>query len=366
MKKVRALHIMNGAATGGISRVVLGICQILVDENYAFDIAIDNPEIGFSGYKLQELGCNLIIIPRRRQLIQYYKSMKELVRKKNYEYIHIHLNESSWLPLILTRMFGCKRVFVHMHTARKPEGIKDTFNFFFLRVFSGLLAEKLIACSTEAGISMYGERLCKKRSVIKCKNYIDAEKYLYNKDSRDKIRNELGCNSETLLIGCVGMLREEKNNIFSVKVFERVLDYTMNTKLVFVGDGTKRSELMEYISKHGLNDKVILVGSKNNVADYLSSFDCFLMPSLYEGFGLAALEAIASGLPVVLSDAITKDLNLFDDVYYQSLKAEPAEWAKIIISLKNNCKDRSMAAETVKEKGFDYFSSKSDYQTMYT
>lgn len=365
MKKVRILNVMNGAATGGISKVVLGICQSLGDENYVFDIAIDNPEIGFTGYKLQELGCDLTIIPKRRQIIEYYKSIKALMDTKNYDYVHIHLNESSTLPLILARMLGCKKVVVHMHTARKPKGIKDNINFFFLRLFSGLLAEKLIACSTEAGVSMYGKRLCRKRTIITCKNYIDAEKYTFNKDSRDKIRRKLGCDSETLLIGCIGTLREEKNNIFSVKVFERVIEYNINAKLVFVGDGNKKTELNEYISKQGLNDKIILVGNRNNVADYLSSFDCFLMPSLYEGFGLAALEAIASGLPVVASNAITKDLNVFTDIHYLSLKEEPKEWAKTIISLNYNCKDRSMGVTEVREKRFDYSLSKSDYKAMY-
>lgn len=366
MKKIKVLNIMNGAATGGISKVVLGICQTLIDENFTFDIAIDNPEIGFSGYKLQELGCNLIIIPRRRKIIEYYKSIKKLVRNNDYDYIHIHLNESSTLPLILAKMFGCEKVFVHMHTARKPEGIKGYINFFMLKVFSNLLADKLIACSTEAGKSMYGERLCRKQSFTICKNYIDAERFLFNEKSRDKIRKELKCDSETLLIGCVGTLREEKNNIFSVKVFERVIEYNANAKLVFVGDGNRRNELIEYISKQGLNDKVVLVGNKDNVTEYLSSFDCFLMPSLYEGFGLAALEAIAAGLPVILSDAITKDLNVFDDIIFLSLKEEPVEWAKKIISINQNCKDRSMAVTVVKEKGFDYSSAKKDYKTMYT
>lgn len=366
MKTLKVLHIMNGAATGGISKVVLGICQSLVDENFSFDIAIDNPEIGFTGYKLQELGCKIIIIPRRRELGSYYKAIRKLVRNNKYDFIHIHLNESSTLPLILTKMLGHNKVFVHAHTARTPKGIRDHINFFSLRLFSGLLADKLISCSTEAGKSLYGDRLCRKSSFTVCKNYIDADKYLFNSKNREKIRGELECDPSTLLIGCVGTLREEKNNIFSVKVFEHVLDYNVNSKLVFVGDGNRRNELVEYISNQGLNDKVILVGNKDNVTEYLSSFDCFLMPSLYEGFPVAALEAIASGLPVVLSDTISKDLCVFTNIYYLSLMESPKEWAKTINQIFNSRSERSIGVTIVKEKGFDYSSLKKDYLELYS
>lgn len=366
MKKIRVLNIMNGAGTGGISRVVLGICQSLINEGYSFDIAIDNPEIGYSGEKLIELGCNIKIIPRRRNIIEYCKTIKQLVKKNNYDYIHIHLNESSTLPLILAKLFGCKRVFVHMHTARTPKGIKDKFNFLLLRVVSRYLADKLIACSTEAGKTMFGEALCKKRSFVLCKNYINAEIYSYNLASRNRVRNELECNNNTLVIGCVGTLREEKNNIFSVEVFENILKYKNDAKLVFVGDGNRRNVLMEYIKDHGLSDKVILKGNTNNVPDYLSSFDCLLMPSLYEGFGLAALEATASGLPVVLSDAITQDLSVFENIKYLSLRTEPKVWANTIISLTEKQYDRSHAVEIVKEQAFDFSSAKGDYKALYS
>ena len=366
MKKLKVLHIMNGAATGGISKVVLGICQSLVDENFSFDIAIDDPNIGFNGYKLKELGCKIIIIPRRREISSYCKAIKQLVRDNSYDIIHIHLNESSTFPLILTKMLGHNKVIVHAHTARKPKGLRDHINFFALRLFSVLLADKLIACSSEAGKSMYGDRLCSKASFTICKNYIDADKYLFNSKIREQIRGELGCNKDTLLIGCIGTLREEKNNIFSVKVFEHVLDYNVNAKLVFVGDGNRRNELVEYISNRGLNDKVILVGNKENVTEYLSSFDCFLMPSLYEGFPVAALEAIASGLPVVLSDTITKDLCVFTNIYYLSLMESPKEWAKTINLILNNQNERSKGVSTVKEKGFDYSSLKKDYLEIYS
>lgn len=366
MKRLKVLHIMNGAATGGISKVVLGICQSLVDENFSFDIAIDNPEIGFTGHKLRDLGCRIIIIPRRREISSYCKAIKKLVQNNRYDFIHIHLNESSTLPLILTKIFGQKKVFIHAHTARTPKGLRDHINFFALRLFGGLLADKLIACSTEAGKSMYGARLCSKSSFTICKNYIDADKYLFNSKIREQIRGELGCNKDTLLIGCIGTLREEKNNIFSVKVFEHVLDYNVNAKLVFVGDGNRRNELVEYISNRGLNDKVILVGNKENVTEYLSSFDCFLMPSLYEGFPVAALEAIASGLPVVLSDTITKDLCVFTNIYYLSLNTSPQEWAKTINLIVNGRSERSIGVSRVKEKGFDYSSLKSDYISIYS
>lgn len=365
MEEIRVLHIMNGAATGGISKVVLGICQRLVDMNYRFDIAIDDPKIGYSGYKLQELGCKLVVIPRRRQIIEYIRAIKTLVQNNNYDFVHIHVNESSTFPLFLTKIYGKKKVFVHMHTARKPKGVRDIINFLMLRISTSLLADKLIACSTEAGKAMYGERLCKRKEFCICKNYIDADKFSFNDRSREVIRNEINCDSETLLIGCVGNLREEKNHIFAIKIFEKLIENNDNAKLVIVGEGDKRGELLEYIADCRLDNKVFLVGNKDNVSDYLSSFDCCLMPSLYEGFGIAALEAIASGLPVIASEAITKDLNVFDNISYLSLEEDASEWAKKILLKSKNVSDRSVAVKIVKEKGFDYSSSKSDYRKMY-
>ena len=102
----------------------------------------------------------------------------------------------------------------------------------------------------------------------------------------------------------VGRFYEQKNHLGLLAVFERVLRDVPDAKLVLVGEGPLMERVKAYVAARGLTQAVRMVGARNNAASLIACADVLLFPSLFEGFGIVALEANAAGLPVVGSDVM--------------------------------------------------------------
>ena len=115
----------------------------------------------------------------------------------------------------------------------------------------------------------------------------------------------------------------EKNQKFLIDLFEKYAQVEKNSYLILVGDGENKEKLENYVQNRvGIRDKVLFVGNTKNVNDYLQVFDVFVFPSLYEGLPISAIEAESTGLPVLASDTITKDIAITDHIFFLPLSEE--------------------------------------------
>jgi glycosyltransferase EpsF len=104
------------------------------------------------------------------------------------------------------------------------------------------------------------------------------------------------------VVGHVGRFAPAKNHVTVVKVFHRVVQRVPEAMLLLVGDGLLRAGTEQLVSALGLTKRVKFAGVQKDVISYLDAMDCFLFPSIFEGLGLAAIEAQCMGLPVVASE----------------------------------------------------------------
>lgn len=114
---------------------------------------------------------------------------------------------------------------------------------------------------------------------------------------RQKKRNELGIDVKDFVIISVGELNDNKNHQAIIKAIKG-----LDVKYVIVGKGELERYLMRLINELDLNDQVKLLGYRTDIRDLLWMSDCFAFPSKREGLGLAALEGMASGLPVIANN----------------------------------------------------------------
>ena len=137
-------------------------------------------------------------------------------------------------------------------------------------------------------------------------------------------------------------------------------------KLIILGDGAERETLQEKSRELGLDDKVILYGSTDDVPGWLSAMDYYLMPSLSEGFPISAVEAQARGLVCLLSDRITKEVDITADVYHLPIDKGVREWTKAVLRIApNSASERLKFAEIIKSKGFDEMSTPDYVRQLY-
>lgn len=114
-----------------------------------------------------------------------------------------------------------------------------------------------------------------------------------------RVRQQFGIHCEGIVLGCLARIEHEKNPFFVVDLLARL---PQNYSVFWIGDGRLRNELEVQIKDKGLESRFIIAGWQDSAAQLLSAVDIFILPSLYEGLPLALLEAMALGIPSIVSD----------------------------------------------------------------
>ena len=196
------------------------------------------------------------------------------------------------------------------------------------------------ACSKEAGKWLFDNQTY---NVIP--NAIDAKRFAFSNADRELIRQEYNISSNEFVLGHVGRFGEEKNHTFLIDVFTAYQEKMGNARLMLVGDGVHREEIQEKVKSLGLADKVSFVGTTNETEKYYSAFDCFVFPSIFEGFGMAALEAQACGLQCFCSKTLSPELNVTGRVDFLDLLDGAEAWVNYIAAKALGNTDRSEKIE---------------------
>lgn len=114
-------------------------------------------------------------------------------------------------------------------------------------------------------------------------------------------RHQLGLLPDDLVLVAVGRLAEIKNYRLLLEALARAIREAPTLKLIMVGDGPERSNLEATVARLGVSERVHLLGERADVGDWLALGDVFVLPSYYEGISIALLEAMAAGLPAVVT-----------------------------------------------------------------
>lgn len=278
------------------------------------------------------------------------KPLKKFLSAKQYDLVHVHSGSISILTLvaIVAKKCGVKKVIVHSHCGIERSTLKNIM----LRYCSSLIMYNKVdlycACSYEAAIAKYTKKVAKKTVIIK--NGVDTDKFKFSRKIRAEIRKKLNIPSSSYVIGHVGRFNYQKNHSFLIDVFKLYYEVSGDSVLLLIGTGELESEIKEKVKELGIFNKVRFVGNINNVNDYMQAMDVFVLPSYFEGLPIVGVEAQAAGLPVVVSQNVSKELAITKNVIY-SKDFSVDEWVKLIdVALKRGRND--VQVELV-SNGFD-------------
>ena len=272
---------------------------------------------------------------------RYIRALKRRIRQGNYDIVHIHGNSRTMaLELLAAKLAGCPARIVHGHTTNCTyKFLHKVLSPLFFRLYT-----QGFACGEKAVNFLFG-----KRPFTVIPNGIHISVYAFNSVKRQTLRAELGLEDKTVFC-TVGRLSPGKNHSFLLDVCKKIAEKREDVHLLCIGDGELRQELEEQAK--GL--PVTFVGLTDKVAEYLSASDACLLPSLFEGFPLSAMEAQANGMVCYLADTITKDVNVSGNVQY--LPLEEKAWLDALLAC-SRMPDRSRlsmaAAEAMFTQGYD-------------
>ena len=248
--------------------------------------------------------------------------------------IHIHSGSIYTLYKVskIAKKKGIKKVIVHSHAT----GI-DNFKYRMIKKVSDMNIEKyadlFLACSKEAGLWKFPNELINKSNFLVIKNGISIEKYMFDLSKRNEYRKKFNLEGKNILCS-IGRFAKEKNHLFTINVFEHYLKKDKNGFLVLVGgSGDLEEQIIEYIKNHNLNKYILILKNRNDINNILSMSDVFIMPSLWEGLGIAAIEAQVSGMPVLCSNNIPDEVKISKYFFKEEIELGPEKWANKIAEL---------------------------------
>lgn len=345
-KPIRILQIVSSLnAASGVLAVVLNwhrhfdTSKIQFDYLYTLETPVTNK------IEIEKLGGNCYNLPHPyKQPFKFLMKSYRFFKEHHYNTVHSHITNLNLFFYPLAKMFGTKNIIQHAHgTKWSDKKFGAIRNYLMLHAVWPFITHKL-ACSQKAGEMFFGKNF----QIVK--NGIDVEKFAYNTEIRNIKRKELNLENN-FVIGHVGRFSGEKNHKYLIYVFKQVVEEEQNARLLLIGNGYLENEIRAYVRAENLQDKVIFLGARKDVAELYQAMDVFVLPSLHEGMPVSAIEAQCAGLPCIFADTITKEVLILPESKMLSLKNLPRVWADEILKYKGY--KRNSGVQYLKIKGFD-------------
>lgn len=354
MKKIRVLHILDELNTGGAEQIVYTYFLNIDKNKYQWDFVVmnipDKPE-GRLESKVKERGAVVYKVTKKKEsLRKNINEIDKIIRHGRYDIVHSHLYEVSAFYLFSAWKYKVPVRIAHSHAAGERRGWRADLLRLCLKPLLYCVTNGKAACGKKAAISLWGH--CSGVKIIN--NAINVDDFKYNEYFRSELRKELLISESTTVIGTVGRMCYQKNSEFIIDIFYEYKKLNVNSKLLFIGEGENEESVKKRVEKYNLNSDVIFFGRRNDVNKLMNIMDCFLLPSRYEGLPIVAIEAQCNGLSCFVSDSVTSEICLSNNVNMISISKSASYWAENIFDfLKQNIFNRELGEKIVIDAGYE-------------
>ncbi|AOW20104.1 glycosyltransferase [Urechidicola croceus] len=364
----RIIHIVGSMNRAGAETMVMNLYRQLDRENYQFDfIYFTNNDCDYDD-EIKELRGKIYRIPSKNVFSRYLKYFSLLRKLDKNTSIHSHMNINNSMYLGIAYLAGIKTRVSHCH------GTEGKYHQSFLRriykKFSFSLidrfATKYIACGEAAGKYLYPK--VKSSEITLLPNAIDVRKFSESRVvNRNYLRNLLNLEKDVIILTQIGRLIKVKNHTFSIQFLKHLKSKGIKFHFVIIGDGELNDSLKELVNKEDLEDNVTFLGVRSDVPELLSGSDCMLMPSLHEGFPVVLVESQAIGLPSLISDTISPEVDLgLKLVVFSGLNDDFSIWEEKLLNilLQEDIKAGKIS-EVLTDRGFNIVESVKKLERIY-
>jgi glycosyltransferase involved in cell wall biosynthesis len=305
---LRVLHVVVNMNRGGAETLLMNLYRNINRSKIQFDFLTCNE--GVFDEEILKLGGKVYRIPYITEVghSKYLKALTDFFMKySHYRIVHSHMDKMSGIVLRAAKKAGIPIRIAHSHSTRSEGGIAARIYKWYAGTRISKNATDFVSCSREAAEWLFWNKADR---TIFLKNGIDLEQFKFSLKIRESIRSELKIKEDQFIVGHVGRFSMPKNHSYLLEVFKEFLSYREEAILLLVGDGPLLPEIKRKVEEMELTKNVKFLGSRSDVEQLLQAFDIFLFPSVFEGFPVSVIEAQASGLPCLISDSITKEIDM--------------------------------------------------------
>lgn len=366
MKRIRVLHVVPGMASGGVAKMVQEWYENINKDEIDMEVATLDT-LGLFSDILKQQGCKIMEFKPLREvgIKEYIAQLDIIIKNGGYDIIHSHMGLLSFIVFIISKKYGIESRILHAHTNLFYNDNKKGIKRFIINIIKKIcvfLSTDYVACTNEAGEYFFGKNIIDKSNYSLVLNGINVKRFEFNEIKRTNIRQSLNVNDK-FIIGNIGRFSAQKNQKLIIDIFYETLKVESNCELWLIGEGEDEEMLKQRVKRYGIDEKVKFLEVRENVEDLLLAMDIFLMPSLFEGLGIVAVEAQASGLKCILSNMVPKEAKVTNQVKFVELDANKNEWVKEIL----NCKtyNRENTKNEVIKSGYDIYSTTKKLVSIY-
>ncbi len=325
VKKISILHVTGGLAFGGVETFIYNHFSNVNRGTYNLSIVSHEEPCPECQKRFEELGFQVFHVPSKHEtFVGNIKSLYKLIKSIHPDIIHCHLTSSNYIALIIAKLCGVKNRISHAHLAYPQKTIMQKISCILTKHY----ATDFFACGETAAKYLYGRT----KNVTIAHNAIDLKQFKFNQVARDTVRNRLHIKPSTVVYGNIGRLHHQKNQLFLLEIFDNIHQQQPDSKLLIIGSGDEYPKILQKVHNLKLTNHVIIIDSTPQISDYYNAMDIFILPSLYEGLGIVAIEAQVNGLGCFVSDTTAHEVKLTPNLHFLSLSNSAELWANAIIN----------------------------------
>ena len=329
-EKTKLIHFTYTWTSSGVSGFISNISRELADDFDQTIVVWENRGTVFDD-EIKEKGIEIVTLCKGHSrgildLPLACMRFRSYLKKNRADIVHLHCSTSLELRILRAAKDAKVPVRVaHCHNAgfegsKLAKYVKKEIHVAYKDEYADYATMRL-ACSKAAGDWMFPEEYT--YEIIK--NAIDVDRYLFSQEKRDAVRAKYDL-GDAFTFCCTGRLSEQKNQAVLVEAFARYHQKHPDSALLLAGDGPEKAKLASMISSYGIEHCAKLLGVVQDVGSILSASDAYVLPSRFEGFGTAVLEAQANGLPCLVSDTVSKEADLMGNAIRNPWDASAALW----------------------------------------
>lgn len=356
MNKRRICVLCETWASGGIESFLANVLFRQEMPEMEIDLVAAAKYDSIYTARLQEHSIRIVTLSGSSwKLLENWHRFRSLLTERKYDVVYVNAFQALTLRYgLLARRAGVPVRILHSHnsdirshTLRLPKLLIHRIS---MLLYKGVGTE-LFACSDEAADFLFPASLRERGLVRIIPNGIETERFRFQGETRDLIRSHMDL-EDCLVLGHVGRLCIQKNQVFLMKVLKALITLRPEARLLLIGEGELRETLEKKAEELQIRDYVLFYGVTDKPQELLWAMDVFLFPSLFEGLGIAAVEAQCAGVPLVCSEHIPQQALITDLVHRIPLNSGAEAWAKAIDSMgKPDCREKY--ADEVKRAGYD-------------
>lgn len=358
----KIIHVLGGLETGGAESFVMNMYRAIDRSIVQFDFIKHTPKIGSFEKEIALLGGQIFACPRyvgknHSAYVKWWRSF--FYEHPEYHVVHGHVRSTAAIYLKIAKSYGLVTI-SHSHSTSNGNGLSALAkNIMQLPIRN--IADYFFACSDIAGKWLFGKDVVNHTNYCMIPNGIDIGHFMFDAQKRKLTRQRLGIKEDTFVMGHIGRFATVKNHTYLIQLFAQYQKTKPNSCLLMVGDGELFDDVKSQCQELGIADKVIMPGSQTNISAFYHAMDAFVFPSLWEGFGIAVIEAQANGLPCLVSDHVPLDVIINRNIKILSLSHMSA-WRQELEKLQDG---KRVSPDNVHLKVYDAKSIAADLQNFY-